>query len=64
MKSFEYKMMALSEMKNENSINPDVKKLNELGEEGWELILISNGQCIFKREVAKFELEDIHVIEI
>ena len=50
-KKFEYKAINFSELTRQRFQELDINKLNELGEKGWELVNVVNGQCIFKREV-------------
>ena len=51
MKKFEYREINFSMLTKPHYQSLDVARLNELGNEGWELVSIVSGQCIFKREV-------------
>lgn len=48
MRKFEYKTVAYFSMANNL-----LETLNKLGAEGWELVSISGGTCIFKRKLKK-----------
>ncbi|QEG13582.1 hypothetical protein MARVELLAND_51 [Bacillus phage vB_BspM_MarvelLand] len=51
-KRYEYKKIAIHKISEEHyhgTIKPS--KLQELGNEGWQLVTISSGECIFIREV-------------
>ena len=52
MKKFEYREINFSMLTKPHYQVLDIARLNELGDEGWELVSIVSGQCIFKREVA------------
>ncbi|MEK4025378.1 DUF4177 domain-containing protein [Sporosarcina sp. FSL W7-1283] len=51
MKTIEYQAVYFSKLTKPHYQELDMHKLNELGEEGWELVSIVSGQCIFKRAV-------------
>jgi len=53
MKKFEYNVIPLSKKGHQNGVTYEVdeKVLNELGQEGWELISLANKQLVFKREI-------------
>lgn len=51
MKAFEYKKVDTHRITEPHYQELDIKKLNELGVNGWELIGVISGQCIFKREI-------------
>ena len=46
---YEYKKVSVQALKVDHYTNLDMNKLNVLGEDGWELILIASGEAIFKR---------------
>ena len=50
-KKYEYKKVLLGKLSDPHyHSNLDVDKLQELGNEGWQFITISSGECIFMRE--------------
>lgn len=49
MRKFEYKAVYYDKVSKRHE-EMDILKLNELGDEGWELVTIIGGQAIFKRE--------------
>lgn len=49
-KQFEYRKVPVHKLVEPHYQHLDVKKLNELGSEGWELIVVASGEYIFKRE--------------
>lgn len=51
MKKFEYKKVRFNHLTEEHYHSLDVDKLNGQGSEGWELISVMGGECIFKREI-------------
>jgi hypothetical protein len=48
---FKYMEIGFDFLKDKDYQILDIKKLNSLGKEGWELMSIVNGQCIFKNRV-------------
>ncbi|HHT7008720.1 DUF4177 domain-containing protein [Bacillus cereus group sp. BfR-BA-01328] len=50
MKKYEYKKVDFQRLTGPHHLELDVNKLNELGAEGWELVLIDSGEYVFKRE--------------
>lgn len=48
-KNVEYKIVLAKDMSSLKDPPPIDRFLNELGKEGWELILIENGVMFFKR---------------
>lgn len=53
MKKYEYKKVDFQRLTEPHHLELDVNKLNELGAEGWELVLIDSGEYVFKREIVK-----------
>lgn len=51
LKKYEYCDVPMSQLTKPHYTTLDVNKLNELGSEGWEFVIINGGSCIFKREV-------------
>ncbi|AMO25934.1 hypothetical protein Blue_111 [Bacillus phage Deep Blue] len=49
-KQFEYMKVPFHKLVEPHYQQLDVKKLNELGQEGWEIVVVASGECIFKRE--------------
>lgn len=49
MKAYEYKSVPFRKMISGHYQELDVDKLNELGNDGWGLVVIESGNCIFKR---------------
>ncbi|UGO49116.1 hypothetical protein EMILIAHAH_17 [Bacillus phage vB_BanH_Emiliahah] len=60
-KKYEYKKVLLGKLADPHYHgNLDVDKLQELGNEGWQFITISSGECIFMRErTEKHPLADV-----
>ncbi|UGO47601.1 hypothetical protein MCCARTNEY_13 [Bacillus phage vB_BanH_McCartney] len=60
-KKYEYKKVLLGKLSDPHYHgNLDVDKLQELGNEGWQFITISSGECIFMRErTEKHSLADV-----
>jgi hypothetical protein len=50
---YEYKKVYYHELKTPYYDQLDIEKLNSLGAEGWELVIVSSGECIFKKQVKK-----------
>ena len=50
-KKFEYKKVGFHEIKERHYDQIDEIKLNLEGQDGWELVTIVSGECIFKREI-------------
>lgn len=50
MKQWEYKKVAITKLLEPHYQELSTEKLNEVGSEGWELVLISSGVAIFKKE--------------
>lgn len=51
MKKFEYKSVGVRFLSKGQFQELDVDKLNELGKDGWELVSVVTGNCIFKRKM-------------
>lgn len=51
MKKYEYKKVDFQKLTRPHYSELDVNKLNELGAEGWEFVMIDSGECVFKREI-------------
>jgi hypothetical protein len=51
MEKFEYKSVGLRFLIKGHYQELDVNILNELGNDGWELVIIASGNCIFKRKI-------------
>lgn len=51
MKKFEYKKVSFWDLTDGYHSQLDVKHLNQLGQDGWELITAVNGEYIFKRQI-------------
>jgi hypothetical protein len=58
MKKYIYKKVYLPTLVEEHYQELDEKRLNELGQEGWELVTIVDNECIFKREISKFHKKE------
>lgn len=50
---FEYKSVWCKDLAIPHDTALDVSKLNLLGLDGWELVMISSGECIFKRKIER-----------
>ncbi len=50
MKQFEYTVVNLSNL----AITERVKQMNDLGNEGWQLVAIDNGDLYFRKEINHF----------
>lgn len=55
MKKFKYKKERVPHLMEAHYNTLSVDELNELGEKGWELVVIVGGECIFKREILEDE---------
>jgi len=55
MSKFEYKVIPLSKTYCHKGVTYEVDQeiLNDLGNDGWELIQIANRQLVFKRELSE-----------
>lgn len=53
MNTYDYKKVGMHLLTEPHYQSLDVKKLNELGLEGWELVAIASGECIFKKLVKR-----------
>ncbi|MEK4787330.1 MULTISPECIES: DUF4177 domain-containing protein [Bacillus] len=51
MEKFEYKKVDFQKLTRPHHSELDVNKLNELGAEGWELVMIDSGEYVFKRKI-------------
>lgn len=51
MRKFEYKTVLYVHLVKPYDSGFDIKKFNELGNDGWEYIDLISGECIFKREI-------------
>lgn len=54
MNGFEYKEVRAKDISNEHN-QLCLDKLNKMGKDGWELLLISGGRAVFKRVLKKAE---------
>jgi hypothetical protein len=52
MNTYDYKEVSFRELRNRDD-QFDMEKLNALGLEGWELVCVISGQCIFKKLVKR-----------
>jgi hypothetical protein len=52
MNTYDYKEVSFRELRNRDD-QFDIEKLNKLGLEGWELVCVISGQCIFKKLVKR-----------
>ncbi|WP_242243268.1 DUF4177 domain-containing protein [Bacillus cereus group sp. BfR-BA-01309] len=52
MKKFEYRMIDFQKLLKPDGVDIDVSKLNNLLYEGWNLVMINSGECVFRREVS------------
>lgn len=53
MNTYDYKTVPFSKLTKEHYQALDVNKLNELGLEGWELVCVVGGECVFKKLVKR-----------
>ncbi|HDR7066942.1 TPA: DUF4177 domain-containing protein [Bacillus cereus] len=51
MKKIEYREIGFHKLTRPHYQELDIDKLNHLGKDGWELVVVVSGNCIFKREV-------------
>jgi hypothetical protein len=53
MNQFIYKEIPVSKLVRPHYQELDIDKLNELGADGWQLVTIQSGNCIFMKAVKK-----------
>lgn len=53
MNTYDYKTVPFNTLTKPHYEQLDVAKLNELGIEGWELVGVFSGECVFKKLVKR-----------
>lgn len=53
MNTYDYKTVPFRDLEKPHYGQLDIEKLNELGMEGWELVCIVSGECVFKKLVKR-----------